>query len=185
MQTNWVCPSGAQRCCKNESDSSLESLTVTRVESFCEKRDSSCIESPFFSTWLESSPSHQQSWLESRYHWKMVPDVALTSLIAVYLYLSFLRLHFTCLFHTQSFQRFYPDLSASVAASQLALCWMCDSPRTGCAWWTTPVWREQAEIKLARRGICIVAWCHSSKVCALAALPFQSQQSGALARMWR
>jgi len=52
----------------------------------------------------------------------MVPDVALTSLIAVYLYLSFLRLHFTCLFHTQSFQRFYPDLSASVAASQLALC---------------------------------------------------------------
>jgi len=42
------------------------------------------------------------------------------------------------------------------------------------------VWREQAEIKLARHGIFIVAWCHSVKVCALAALPFQSQQSGAL-----
>ena len=31
----------------------------------------------------------------------------------------------------------------------------------------------------------IVAWCHSVKVCALAALPFQSQQSGALTRTWR
>ena len=61
------------------------------------------------------------------------------------------------------------------AASQLALCWKCDSPRTRCAWWTTLVWREQTEIKLARRGIFIVAWCHSVKVCALAALPFQSQ----------
>jgi len=30
-----------KRFCKNESDSSLESLTVTRVESFCEKRDPS------------------------------------------------------------------------------------------------------------------------------------------------
>jgi len=77
---------------------------------------------------------------------------------------------------------------------------MCDSPWTGCAWWTASVWREQAEIKLARRGIFIVAWCHSVRVCALAALPFQSrfiqllnkqrspfqsQQSGALTRMWR
>ena len=36
------------------------------------------------------------------------------------------------------------------------------------------------KIKLARRGIFIVPWYHSAKVCALAALPFQSQQSGAL-----
>jgi len=36
-----VCLSGTQRFCKNDSDSSLESLTVIRVESFCEKRDSS------------------------------------------------------------------------------------------------------------------------------------------------
>ena len=41
VQTNWVCPSGTQRNCKNDSDSSLELLTVTRVESFCEKRGSS------------------------------------------------------------------------------------------------------------------------------------------------
>jgi len=27
------------------------------------------LESQFFSTWLESSPSHHKSWLESRYHW--------------------------------------------------------------------------------------------------------------------
>jgi len=47
------------------------------------------------------------------------------------------------------------------------------------------MWREQAEIKLARCWIFIVAWCHSVKVCALAALPFQSQQSGAWTRMWR
>ena len=61
--------------CKNDSDSSLGSLIVTWVESFCKKRDSSRIESPSFSTWLESSQSHQKSWLESsywlesRYHW--------------------------------------------------------------------------------------------------------------------
>ena len=41
MQTNWVCPSGAQRFCKNYSDPILESLIVTRVESFCEKREAS------------------------------------------------------------------------------------------------------------------------------------------------
>jgi len=72
METNWVCRSEALRFCKNDSDSSLESLIVTRVESFCEKRDSSRIESPSFSTWLESSQSHQKSWLESRYHWCVV-----------------------------------------------------------------------------------------------------------------
>ena len=66
MQTKWVCPSGTQRFCKYDPDSSLELLTVTQVESFCEKRDSSRVESPFFSMWLELSPSH---WHESRYHW--------------------------------------------------------------------------------------------------------------------
>ena len=64
VQTNWVCPSGTQRYCKNDSDSRhwlwLESKhfvkNVTRVES------------PFFLTWLESSPSPHKSWLESS-HW--------------------------------------------------------------------------------------------------------------------
>ena len=37
---------------------------LSRVESFCEKRDSSRVESPSFSTWLESRKSHQKSWLE-------------------------------------------------------------------------------------------------------------------------
>jgi len=41
VQINWVCPSVTQRCCKNDSDSILEPLTATRVESFGEKRDSS------------------------------------------------------------------------------------------------------------------------------------------------
>ena len=48
VQTNWVCPSGTQRFCTNGSDSSLKSLSVTRVESFCEKWDSSRVELPFF-----------------------------------------------------------------------------------------------------------------------------------------
>jgi len=52
----------------------------------------------------------------------MVPNVVLPSLIAGYFYPSFLRLHFTCLFHSQSFQKVYPNLAASVAASHLALC---------------------------------------------------------------
>jgi len=51
----------------------------------------------------------------------MVPNVVLTSLIAGYLYLTFLSLHFTFVFHSQSFQKVYLNLAASVAASQLAL----------------------------------------------------------------
>ena len=62
---------------------------------------------------------------------------------------------------------------------------MCDSPRKGCAWRTKLMWREQAEIRWARRGIFIVACCNTGKLCVLAARPFQSQQSGALTRMWR
>ena len=63
VQTNLVCPWGTHRFCKNGSNSSLESMTVTRVKSFCEKRDSSRV--TIFSTWLESSPSHQKLWHES------------------------------------------------------------------------------------------------------------------------
>ena len=59
VQTNWVCPSGTQRFCKNDSVSShwlwLESShsvkNVTRVEW------------PRIMTWVGSS-----HWLESRYH---------------------------------------------------------------------------------------------------------------------
>jgi len=39
-QTKWVCPSGAPRIFKNDSDSSLKPLIVTRIESFCKKRQS-------------------------------------------------------------------------------------------------------------------------------------------------
>jgi len=38
VETSWVCSSVGQRFRKNDSDSSLELLIVTRVESFCEKR---------------------------------------------------------------------------------------------------------------------------------------------------
>ena len=45
--------------------------------------------------------------------------------------------------------------------------------------------RKQAEIEWARRGISIVACCHSVKLSILAVWAFQSQQSGALTKMWR
>ena len=69
-QTNWVCPSGTQRFCLKWLwlESRFIDYDSIRVESFCEKRDSSRVESRFFSTWLESIPSHQKSWLESS-HW--------------------------------------------------------------------------------------------------------------------
>jgi len=64
---------------------------------------------------------------------------------------------------------------------------MCDTPRAGCAWRTTPtyMWRKQVELEWVRREISIVACSHSVKRCALAARSFQSQQSGALTMMWR
>jgi len=40
----------------------------------------------------------------------MVSSVVLTCLIACYLYLSFLSLHFTCIFHSQSFKKSSPNL---------------------------------------------------------------------------
>ena len=42
-------------------------MIVTRVESSDSVKNVSRIESPSFSTWLESSQSHQKSWLESSY----------------------------------------------------------------------------------------------------------------------
>jgi len=74
-QTDWVCPSGTQRFCKNDSDSILESLTVTRDESLCEKRDSTRVSTFFNVTRVESESSknvtrvESSHWLESRYHW--------------------------------------------------------------------------------------------------------------------
>jgi len=61
VQTNWVCPTGTQRFCKNWLwlESQVVDCDSSGVESFCEKRDSSRFESPFVSTWFESIPSHQ------------------------------------------------------------------------------------------------------------------------------
>ena len=123
----------------------------------------------------------------------MLPNVVLTSLIAGYSCLQFFS---SQKIYSSSQFAFYLSLSHSVISKSLAqpFCKCCSlsvsivlnvrfTANGICV--TTPVWREQTEIKLARRGIFIVAWCHSVKVCALAALPFQSQQSGALTRMWR
>ena len=64
-----------------------------------------------------------------------------------------------------------------VATSPLALRWLCDSPRMGCAQRITPIhmWREQTIIQWSHRVISIVACCHSAKLCAHAAIDFRSQ----------
>jgi len=69
--------------------------------------------------------------------------------------------------------------TAVLATSPLALRSTCDSPQTGSAWRTTPIymWREQAKIEWSRRVISIVACCHSVKLCAHAAQAFRSQQN--------
>ena len=46
MQSHWICPSGTQRFCKNDSDSSPESLIVSRVI--------------LWKTWLDSSHHFSQ-----------------------------------------------------------------------------------------------------------------------------
>jgi len=80
---------------------------------------------------LENGAQHAIEWCPIGK--KQVPSVVSTSLIARYLYLSFISLHFTCPFHSQSFQKVQPNFAASVATTRLVLCGMCDSPRTGCA----------------------------------------------------
>jgi len=52
---------------------------------------------------LENGTQHAMKWRPISQ--KTVPSVVLTRLIAGYLHLSFLSLHFTCLFHSQSFQK--------------------------------------------------------------------------------
>jgi len=66
----------------------------------------------------------------------------------------------------------------TAATSPVVLRWVCDSPRTGCAWRITPLcmWREQAIIEWSRRVISIVACCHGAKLCAHAIRDFRSQQ---------
>jgi len=77
-------------------------------------------------------------------------------------------------------------MADTVATSPVVLCWMYDSPRTGCAWRTTPyMWRKQAIIEWSCRVISIVACCHRAKLCAYAARDFRLQQNGAVTRMWR
>jgi len=56
----------------------------------------------------------------------------------------------------------------TVATSTVVLRWLCDSPRTGCAWRITPLYmyREQAIVREIANMISIVACCHGAKLCA-------------------
>jgi len=47
------------------------------------------------------------------------------------------------------------------------------------------MWREQAILEWSWHLNSIVACCHNAKLCAYAARDFQSQQNGAVSRMWR
>jgi len=60
-----VCSSECQRFCKNGSDSSLESLIVTPVKSFCGKGDSSRVTIFFNVTRVESEPPKIATRVES------------------------------------------------------------------------------------------------------------------------
>ena len=59
---------------------------------------------------------------------------------------------------------FFNQTDSSVATSPLALRWVCDSLRTGCARITSPMymWHEQAKIEWLRRMISVVACCHTT-----------------------
>jgi len=120
----------------------------------------------------------------------MVSNVVSTSLVAGYLYLSFLNLHFTCLFHSQSFQKSSPTLLqvlqpliSVVVDVRFITNRMCVKNNTHVA--------RTSRCKMSTTWdlyCCLVrqweALRDSGKLCALAARPFQSQQSGALTRMW-
>ena len=66
----------------------------------------------------------------------------------------------------------------TVATSLLALRWISDSPRTGCARRTKLMhtWREQAIIEWRWHVNSFDVCCHSSKLCALNTRAFRSQQ---------
>ena len=73
---------------------------------------------------LWNGAQHAIKWYPTCY--KMAADklesgaqCCFTRLIKGYLYLSFLSLYFTCLFHTQSFQKVLPNLATSVAPLRL------------------------------------------------------------------
>jgi len=71
VKPNGVCPSKAQRYSTNDTDTSLESLIVTRIESFCEKRRSSRVTIFLNMTRVEiESPKilTRVIDIESRYH---------------------------------------------------------------------------------------------------------------------
>ena len=71
---------------------------------------------------------------------------------------------------------------SSVASSQLARCWMRDSPRTGSTLTTATIYkrREQAILQGCCREVAIVSCCHSVKLPTLAAPVVRSQQVHAM-----
>ena len=71
-----------------------------------------------------------------------------------------------------------------VATSPVVLRWLCDSPRTGCAWRTTP-YIYVARTSHNRVIMACELYCCLLPQCAYAARDFRSQQNSAVTRMWR
>jgi len=105
---------------------------------------------------LDNGAQDASKWCPIWY--KMKPKVVSASLIGGYVYLSFfVKAVYILLvsFTLSHFHKSSPILLQVLQPFRLALCWMCDSPRTRCAWRTAPiyVWHEQATIEWARRVI--------------------------------
>ena len=70
-------------------------------------------------------------------------------------------------------QNFFQQCYCCNLSGGVALRWLCDSPRTGCAQRTTIYMRgANKQSEWLRRMIAIVASCHSVKLCAHAARAF-------------
>jgi len=111
----------------------------------------------------------------------MVFSVVLTSFIAGYFYVNFLSLHFICLFPLSLISKIYPNLATTVSASVSVVVNVRFTTNGMCVKNNTHVLRTSTN-KMSTTWD-LFAWCDSGKLCALAARPFQSQQSGALTRM--
>jgi len=110
----------------------------------------------------------------------MVSNVVLTSLIADYLYLSLLSLHF--IFTLNHFKNLTQPCCKCCSLSVNIVVNVRFTTSGMCVKNNTLVARtSRNEISTTRD----LSQCNSGKLWALAARPFQSQQSGVLTRMWR
>ena len=84
---------------------------------------------------LENGAQHAMKWRPISQ--KMVSNVVLRSLIAGYLYLSFSQFELYLSLLLWVILKSLAQTCCKCCNLSFALCWMCDSLRTWCGWWTT------------------------------------------------